>query len=225
MNRIGRKRNFALGAIAATLAIALRSFVIDGRKRRTKGGFLVVSILLASCLIISLSQSGQAQDAVLDWNAHAVNAIVVTAKKPAPQALIRFAMVHAAIYDAVNAIEGYPFERYAVTPQVVSPSSPEAAAAAAAHDVLVALLPDQQADLDTKYAASLAAIADGPAKTNGISVGQQAAAGILSFRANDGRDVVVPYTPGSGPGVWNPTPPGFLPAQTPEAAYIQPFTL
>ena len=104
-------------------------------------------------------------------------------------------------------------------------SSPEAAAAAAAHDVLVALLPDQQADLDTKYAASLAAIADGPAKTNGISVGQQAAAGILSFRANDGRDVVVPYTPGSGPGVWNPTPPGFLPAQTPEAAYIQPFTL
>jgi hypothetical protein len=208
-----------------TATISRSDSATDEPKMRTSGRFLVVSILLATCLIVSLSRSGQAQDVVLDWNAHAVNALVVTAKKPVPQALVRFAMVHAAIYDAVNAIEGYPFEPYAGTPSVVSPSSPEAAAAAAAHDVLVALLPDQHADLDTKYAASLAAIPDGPAKTNGISVGQQAATGILSFRANDGRDAVVPYIPGSGPGVWIPTPPGFLPAQTPEAAYIQPFTL
>ena len=75
------------------------------------------------------------------------------------------------------------------------------------------------------YAASLALIPDGPAKTNGISVGQQAAAGILLFRANDGRDAVVPYVPGSGPGVWIPTPPGFLAAQAPEVAYVRPFTL
>jgi len=198
---------------------------MDRRKRRMPGRFLVAGILLAICLIVSLSRSGQAQDVVLDWNAHAANAIAGVAKQPPPRGLIRLAMVHTAIYDAVNAIEGYPFEPYAVTPNLVSPASPEAAAAAAAHDVLVALFPNQQADLDTKYAASLAAIPDGAAKTNGISVGQQAAAGILLFRAGDGRDAVVPYIPGSGPGVWNPTPPGFLAAQSPEVAQVLPFAL
>ena len=144
---------------------------------------------------------------------------------PPPRGLIRLAMVHVAIYDAVNAIEGYPFTPYAVTPNVVTPASPEAATAAAAHDILVALFPSQQADLDAEYAASLALIPDGPAKTNGISVGQQVAAGVLLFRANDGRDAIVPYIPGSGPGVWIPTPPGFLAAQAPEVAYVRPFTL
>jgi len=51
------------------------------------------------------------------------------------------------------------------------------------------------------------------------------AAGVLLFRANDGRDAIVPYVPGSGPGVWIPTPPGFLAAQAPEVAYVRPFTL
>ncbi len=164
-------------------------------------------------------------DMVLDWNAHAANAIVGVAVQPPPRGLIRLAMVHVAIYDAVNAIEGYPFTAYAVTPNVILPASPEAAAAAAAHDVLVALFPLQQADLDVKYAASLAAIPDGTAKINGISVGQQAAAGILLFRADDGRDAVVAYAPGSGPGVWNPTPPGSLAAQAPEVAQVRPWTL
>lgn len=58
--------------------------------------------------------------------------------------LIRLAMVQVAVYDAVNAINGYPFQSYGVTPNVVSPASPEAATATAAHDVLVALFPAQQ---------------------------------------------------------------------------------
>lgn len=199
--------------------------LIDSRSKRAVDGFLVLRILFAALLAIFLTQSAQAQDVVLEWNANAANAIVGVAKQPPPRGLIRLAMVHVAMYDAVNAIEGYPFTPYAVTPNVTSPASPEAAAAAAAHDVLVALFPDQQADLDSKYATSLAAIPNGPAKTNGISVGQQTAAGILSSRANDGRDAVVPYTPLSGPGLWNPTPPGFLPAQAPEVALVRPFTL
>jgi hypothetical protein len=173
--------------------------------------------------VLAVASPGIARgDTVLDWNDHAANAIVAVAAMPPPRGLIRLAMVHVAIYDAVNGIEGYPFKPYAVTPNVVTPASPEAATAAAAHDMLVALFPGQQADLDAKYAASLAPIPDGPAKTNGISVGQQAAAGILLFRANDGRDAVVPYVPGSGPGVWIPTPPGFLAAQAPEVAYVRP---
>jgi hypothetical protein len=186
---------------------------------------LILPILIALMLVALTAPPVARADAVLDWNGYAANAIVGVAAQPPPRGLIRLAMVHVAIYDAVNAIEGYPFTPYAVTPEVTTPASPEAATAAAAHDMLVALFPSQQADLDAKYAASLALIPDGPAKTNGISVGQQSAAGILLFRANDGRDAIVAYVPGSGPGVWIPTPPGFLAAQAPEVAYVRPFTL
>jgi hypothetical protein len=181
-------------------------------------------LIVLALAVMAVPMVGRA-DTVLDWNAYAANAIVGVANMPPPRGLIRLAMVHVAIYDAVNAIEGYPFTPYAVTPNVVTPASPEAATAAAAHDILVTLFPSQQAVLDAEYAASLALIPDGPAKTNGISVGQQVAAGVLLFRANDGRDAIVPYMPGSGPGVWIPTPPGFLAAQAPEVAYVRPFTL
>ena len=164
-------------------------------------------------------------DEVLDWNAHAAKAIVTVGGQAPPRALIRLAMVHLAMYDAVNAIEGAPFEGYASVPAVDSPASEEAAAATAAHDVLVALFPAQAADLDAKYATSLAALPDDGAKANGIAVGRQAASAILSKRAEDGRNATVTYTPGSGPGVWVPTPPAFLAAQAPETPFVQPFAL
>ena len=164
-------------------------------------------------------------DMVLEWNANAAGAIVGVAGFRPERGLIRLAMVHIAIYDAVDAIDGYPFQPYGIHATVVSPASKDAATAAAAHDVLVALFPAQQADLDFKYGVSLSTIDDGPAKINGIAVGQQTAAGILALRANDGRDATVAYSPGSGPGVWAPTPPAFLPAAAPEAAHVQPFAL
>jgi PAP2 superfamily len=164
-------------------------------------------------------------DEVLDWNAHAAKAIVTVGGQAPPRALIRLAMVHLAMYDAVNAIEGAPFEGYASVPVVDSPASEEAAAATAAHDVLVALFPAQAADLDAKYATSLAALPDDGAKANGIAVGRQAASAILIKRADDRRDATVTYTPGSGPGVWVPTPPAFLAAQAPETPFVQPFAL
>src|SRR5713226_9762355 len=164
-------------------------------------------------------------DEVLDWNAHAAKAIVTVGGQAPPRALIRLAMVHLAIYDAVNAIEGAPFEGYASVPAVDRPASEEAAAATAAHDVLVALFPGQANDLDAKYATSLAGLHDDDAKANGIVVGQQAASAILIKRANDGRDATVSYTPGSGPGVWVPTPPAFLAALAPEPPFVQPFAL
>src|SRR6266542_2850777 len=102
-----------------------------------------------------VSEVDNQTDMVLDWNAHAANAIVGVAAMRPERGLIRLAMVHIAIYDAVNAIEGYPSQPYGVTPSVVSPASPEAATAAAAHDVLVALFPGQQAELDAKYVDSL----------------------------------------------------------------------
>jgi len=176
-------------------------------------------------LIVTMFTPPAQADAVLDWNAHAADAIVAVGRQVPPQALIRLAMVHLAIYDAVNAIEGFPFESYLDVPTVALPASADAAAATAAHDVLVALLPLQAADLDAKYAASLAALPDDLARANGIAVGHRAASAILNARAHDGRDPSVNYVPGSGPGIWVPTPPAFLAAQAPETAFVQPFAL
>ncbi len=89
----------------------------------------------------TVSQADNQTDMVLDWNAHAANAIVGVAGMRPERGLIRLAMVHIAIYDAVNAIEGYPLQPYGMTPNVVSPASPEAATAAAAHDVTAPLRP------------------------------------------------------------------------------------
>src|SRR6185369_11165924 len=102
-------------------------------------------------------------DTVLAWNAIAAQTIVGPggANKPPMTGMVDAALMHTAIYDAVNAIEGYPFSAYAIRPQVVSPASPEAAAATAGHDVLVALYPAKQASLDQALAASLALIPDG----------------------------------------------------------------
>ena len=184
---------------------------------------LTVIALCAMTLVIPANTV--CADEVLDWNAHAAKAIVTVGGQVPPRALIRLAMVHLAIYDAVNAIEGAPFGGYASVPAVDRPASEEAATAAAAHDVLVALFPAQVADLDAKYAASLAALPDGSAKANGIVVGHQAASAILIKRAGDGRDATMNYTPGSGPGVWVPTPPAFLAALAPETPFVQPFAI
>ncbi len=209
-----------------TVSTSRSSFA--GRHRgpgKTRSAAVTSVSRIALCLaVLSLSTSAGA-DVVLDWNGHAANAIVTVGGQVPPRALIRLAMVHLAIYDAVDAIAGAPFESYATVPGVQHPASQEAAVASAAHDVLVALFPAQKADLDVLYAASLAALPEGSAKTNGIDVGQNAARGILDLRAQDGRDATVVYVPGSGPGAWIPTPPAFLPAQAPETPYVEPFAL
>src|SRR5262249_8778468 len=136
-----------------------------------------------------------------------------------------YAMVHAAVHDALNAIERR-YHPYVLDVQVDSDASPDAAVATAAHDVLVHELPvSQHAFLDTQYANSLSGIPDGPAKAAGIAVGQAAAVAIIALRTSDGADAPMPYTPGSGPGVWIPTPPAFLPANVPGWGNVTPFTL
>jgi hypothetical protein len=183
-------------------------------------------VSLACVLAVAAIQPALARaDAVLDWNIHASQAIVTIGGQSPPRSFIRLAMVHLAIYDAVNAIEGQPFASYASKPFVNRPASADAAVAAAAHDVLVALFPSQSDDLDTKYEAALNGLPDDQARANGIEVGQQAAAAILLARANDGRDATVTYIPGSGPGVYVPTPPAFLAALSPETPLVQPFAL
>jgi hypothetical protein len=116
-------------------------------------------------------------------------------------------IVHAAIYDAAVAIEG-GFRPYAIALTAPVGTSPAAAVAAAAHGVLVGLLPEQQKDLDMRYADYLARLPDDDtAKMNGILIGEQVATAVLALRANDGRDATPQYIqPPLGPGVFQPDP-------------------
>lgn len=172
------------------------------------------------CAVTILPLTARA-DVVSDWNAVATTVFL----NKGASAGIHFAMVHTAIYDAVNAIDRR-YSVYAVTPTAdTDGASTEAAAAAAAYRLLLSLFPDQQSVLDPAYAASLAAIPDGAAETKGVAVGTEVAAGILALRADDGRNAVVPYVFGSGPGVYQATPPGFMNPVTPWLAKVKPFAL
>src|SRR5437773_1048793 len=138
-------------------------------------------------VVATIGLCGQAKaDVVTEWNqiTLATQASVVGGIRtpPASRAL---AIVHAAIYDSVNAIDRqHTF--YAVDMVPPTGASPEAAAAAAAHAVLVSLYPSQQANLDAAYVTSLAQIPDGTDKTDGIALGESVAAVILALRSSDG---------------------------------------
>lgn len=167
-----------------------------------------MNMLLRLTLLVGALPAVATADIVTDWSSIATTTVVT---RGAPAGGVDFAIVHAAMYDAVNAIDGR-HETYLVDP--VAPTrgaSPEAAAAAAAHRALVGLFPAQTAALDAAYAASLAPLPDGAAKALGIAVGEEVATRILEIRANDGRNVTVPYVFGSGPGVYQKTPPPYPP--------------
>ena len=145
-------------------------------------------------------------DVVTDWNETtlATQAAVPGAIRtpPASRAL---AMVHVAIFDSVNAIDR-KYTPYAVGLLADPSASPKAAAAAAAHAVLVNLYPSRQVNLDAAYTASLALIPDGSSKTEGISVGESVAALILALRSADGSAITLPYTQAPGIGIYQPDP-------------------
>jgi hypothetical protein len=133
------------------------------------------------------------------------------------------AMVHAAMHDAVNgAVPRY--ETYASTLSD-SNADPEAAAAAAAHRVLVNLFPANTAAFDAQLASSLAAISDGGAEDAGVALGSAVGQFIVDFRFNDGMDLPDPFNPAPGPGVWEPTPPAFAAAVEPQMQNVTPFTI
>jgi hypothetical protein len=175
--------------------------------------------------LLLLSVTTVRADAVLDWN---VTALKTTAAAPfnPPVESRNLAIVHAAMFDSVNSIVG-GYSPYAIELRAPDGASPAAAAAAAAHYVLVQLYPAQQAILDGAYAASLAAIPDGASRDAGITVGETVAAQLLELRAGDGAAaaIVAPYTPGSQPGDWSPTPPAFRSALDPGWGTVRPFLL
>jgi hypothetical protein len=160
-------------------------------------------------------------DAVTDWNAIMETTVLTTD----PAARIRTAaIVQVAVFEAVNSIVG-DYEPYRNRIEGASGASPDAAAIAAAHAVLVKLHAEQAPQLDAAREESLAAITEGPGKADGVAVGIAAAETILALRARDGFDVQVPYTPGTEPGDYQPTPPDFTPAFMPGLGQVDTFSI
>jgi hypothetical protein len=188
------------------------------------------ALALAAAAVLASAQPSPATsvaaaaqgNAVIDWNEIAQNAIIVG--RPVGSALVLEGIVQAAIYDATIAIEG-GYEPFVASPTVPRPASTAAAVAAAARGVLVVRVPGQAASVDAQYAAYLGTIPDGPAKTNGIAVGEQVAQAILAWRAGDGFDNVVPWVqPPFGPGVFEPVFPGTTPLDV-KLKQVRPLTL
>ena len=166
-------------------------------------------LLAAGALLLAVAAPARA-DTVTEWNLNATNALLVSAGQPPQVSVPHLAMVHGAVYDAVNAIDG-GHEGYLLSSRVATPSdSMDAAAATAAFRVLVHLAPAQHATLEAQYVASLAAIPDGSSKTRGIAVGEAAAAAMISARTDDGRFGPFRFAAGSGLGVWKPVLPAFV---------------
>ena len=156
---------------------------------------------------------------IADWNDTAIS----VARASADPVLLRtVAMVHIAMFDAVNAVDP-KFQEYAVRVDG-SGASPEAAAAAAAYGILVRRFPAQKPTLDAAFAASLATIADGSPKEWGKALGDSVAAAVYALRANDGMNPPVnpPYVPGTGPGEYQLTAPIVVNSG---AATYQPFSM
>jgi hypothetical protein len=170
----------------------------------------------------------QSVNQVVQWNRNLLVIVRTPGAQPATIHPTRsFAMMHAAIYDAVNAIDG-THKPYLIRVAGVSPNaSQDAAAAQAAHEVLVTLYPEFQTTLDTELQDSLAQIPEGAAKADGISIGLTVADQILSLRSNDGSNATpIPYVFGGAPGDYQSTPPNFpKQPQFTHWSHVTPFAL
>jgi hypothetical protein len=156
-----------------------------------------------STVTLLLAPAIACADVVTQWNEKAIASATAGGQNPLFVSRT-MAIVHTAMFDAVNSIENR-YAPYAVRVSAQPGSSAEAAAATAAYATLAALLPSQEPELDAEYSSSLARIADGPGREAGVAVGKQVAADILARRAGDRANVSKPYRPFTSPGVYVPT--------------------
>lgn len=174
------------------------------------------------------SASSETVNPVVEWN-RTLLFIVRTkgAQPPTVHATRSFAIMHAAIYDAVNAIDR-SHEPYLVElNRIPATASQDAAASVAAHDVLSALYPDFQATLDSQLSQELSALPADAHTTQGEGVGHAVAAAILDLRNNDGSAAQpIPFVFVNAPGQYQSTPPNFPPQpQFTHWSRVTPFVL
>jgi hypothetical protein len=162
---------------------------------------LIRAFIIIVSLVLQLQPSSA--DIVSDWSEKATT---LTTQKPmtAPISERVVGLVHIAMFDSLNAIEG-KYRAALATMPIARQADPAAAAATAASTVLAALFPDQADAMKTALATSLAAVPEGPGKTDGQALGEAVAREVVRLRADDGADKPDDYRPVTQPGVYVPT--------------------
>jgi hypothetical protein len=181
-----------------------------------------LSSVCAAVAIAGLGVSAHA-DEVMYWNGVLLDTVRATSMAP-PRASRAMAMVHGAVYDAVNAVDR---THRPLRADILAPAgtSREAAAACAAHRVMVQLFPSRQAEFDTRLADRLALIPAGPARDQGLAVGDASAAAMIGWRSTDGSgQTPPPWTGNTNLGQWRPTDNG-LPGALPHWGTVTPFVI
>jgi hypothetical protein len=171
--------------------------------RRTTMPAILRTALLTLTLNLMWPAAPLSANVITDWDTKAVAFV-----GPIPggaMAQRELAMVHIAMFDAVNSIEPR-YRPYLGQLPVPKTTSQEAAAASAAAGVLAGLHPDRAGEIKAALASDLAGIADGDAKINGVKLGEAIAAKVLQARANDGANAPDAYRPKTKPGAYVPTP-------------------
>ena len=179
---------------------------------KLKNIFLILAVLISTQTGVWANNSVSAntpiaqEDVILQWNRVLMETVRTPGQHPATIMPVRsYAIMHAAMFDAVNSIDG-SHTPYLIEVPGSQNASIDAAAAQAAHDVLVSLYPTRVAIFDAELAISLQGIEENRAQ-QGIRVGQIVAERVLSVRANDGWNVTPPaYSLPATPGNWQPAP-------------------
>jgi len=197
-----------------------RSFAL----RATVVGAAVLASNLLPAMPVTPALADRGTNSVIVWDINAQTAIWDVAHQQPQYQGRSFAIVHGAIYDAVNAIAGKPYQPYLISPSANGRESVDAAVATAAYQTLAWLFPDQQPALQSQYTNFLTAIKDGAAKDGGIRVGGLAAAAMITARTGDGADGTQTWPVGTEPGQWRPTPPTYA-SDGAVVGHVKPFLI
>jgi len=190
---------------------------------RVAPAILLSLALISATPVVAAQPAGEADPAVItNWNRVAAQTVPGN-----PASFLNYAFVHLAMYNAVVGITR-EYELYEWNVKGPPKASPEAAAAVAAHRVLMANFggsPTVAATLDAELAASLAGVSDGVRKNQGIKYGLRAADRIIALRTGDGRFAAVTVPVADAAGEWRPTPPGNAAFAVPWLGGVKPLVL
>jgi len=176
--------------------------------------------------VVAAPNAAVPADPVIAWNQTLVGILGTPGTQPATiHATRSLAILHAAIYDAVDSIE-HTSAPYAISIKAPRKADPTAAAAAAGYTVLTGLYPSQQETISSEFNSLLSAVPNGYHKYEGVRTGEAVASALLALRADDGSSLPQPtFTPGTQPGDYQLTPPAFAQPVFTQWPLVRPFAL
>ncbi len=184
---------------------------------------MLKTLLPALLLLAGPVATAGTEDEVLRWNRVATDEAAAAQTDPITESRA-FAMLHVAIYDALNSAEPRDTPYLAHRSAAPGASAP-AAVAAAAHGVLVQTLPTLKGAFDRELERSLQSLPQGKATDDGVALGRAVAKDVLAARRDDGSARKANAAPGTKAGAYRPTPPDLTPAFMVQWASVKPFAL